>query len=93
MPDEDLRHYTIEELREKNERGDFLPASADAPTVDFDENFWRELEESNFEPVSSVEVLVKPATLDFFKDQSADAGAGMSRVLDAYARAQAKKAS
>jgi len=96
MAKEDLRRYSSAEIDEMNRRGEVVPTPDDAPTVDLDEDFWRELE-AHFVPLSAmrsaVELKVRRTTIDFFNGRGDDATLEMSRVLDAYARSHMKKAS
>ena len=92
MPKEDLRRYTIEQIREMNRKGDVVPTAADAPEYEGDDAFWAALEETvKDEQAGIVKVAVKPETLAFFKSIPSSYASEMSRVLDDYAAAQAKK--
>jgi hypothetical protein len=44
MPKEDIRRYTMEQIREMNRRGEFVPTPPDAPEYEPDEEFWQQLE-------------------------------------------------
>ncbi len=95
MAEEDIRRYSIEELREKNKRGAFKPAPVDAPTIDLDEEFWTQLEGARPLPAGSevVELVLPQSTVEGFAQGNADYQTEMARVLDAYAASRAKKAS
>jgi hypothetical protein len=93
MAKDDIRHYSIEELRARNARGEF--AGAGAHTVDLDEDFWRELETAPLTPLARepVEIFISQLALERFADANPDYRAEMARVLEAYAETRAKKAS
>ncbi len=93
MAREDSRRYSSEQIAEMNRTGDFVATPADAPSIDFDEVFWSELEDGNFTPVSQVELLLEAETLDSSSAARRIPRAEMSRILDAYVRARGKKAS
>lgn len=87
MAKEDLKRYTMEEIRELNRRGEFRSIPPDAPLVDFDEEFWQELEQ-HFVPrqvKTSVHLRLDPNVVAAFRADGPGHLTRMANVLKAYA--------
>ena len=92
-PDTDIRSATLDELKEMERRGEILPTSPDAPTIELDEEFWKNavLVMPSDRPKSSVHLRVDPDVLDWFRHQGKGHLTRMNAVLRAYYEANRKK--
>jgi uncharacterized protein (DUF4415 family) len=85
MAKDDIKHYSLEELQAKHDRGDTL-TRADAPKVELDEDFWRNARvvmpgEKGKTPVS---IRVDTEVVEWFKQQGKGYLSRMNAVLRAY---------
>lgn len=89
MEREDIRRYSLDELRAMHDRGETL-TSPDAPEIELDEDFWRNArvvmpDEKGKTPVS---IRVDTDVLEWFKQQGKGYLTRMNAVLRAYVEAQ-----
>ena len=94
-PDTDIRSATLEELKERYDRGELYPTAADAPEIELDEDFWRnaELVMPGDRLKTSVHLRIDPEVFDWFKKQGKGHLTRMNAVLRAYYKTHRKKAS
>lgn len=88
MTKPDIRRYTIEQIREFNERGDYYH-NPDAPEgPELGDEFWKNAVLR--EPLTSKSVHLKldPEVFEFFKQQGKGHITRMQNVLAAYVKAQ-----
>jgi uncharacterized protein (DUF4415 family) len=78
-----------------HERGETVPTPSDAPTIELDEEFWRNavLVMPGERPKTSVHLRVDPEVFDWFKRQGKGHLTRMNAVLRAFYEANRKKAS
>lgn len=91
MANEDIRRYTIEEIRERVAKGDYYETPPDAPTFELPDEFWDEVEKTFAErrrTRTSIHLRVKPDVLAFFKEAGPGHLTRMAEVLEAYANAK-----
>ena len=89
MEKEDIRRYSLDELRAMHDRGETLTRS-DAPEIELDEDFWRNArvvmpDEKGKTPVS---IRVDTDVLEWFKQQGKGYLTRMNAVLRAYVETQ-----
>ena len=89
MEKEDIRRYSLDELRAMHDRGETL-TSPDAPEIELDEDFWRNArvvmpDEKGKTPVS---IRVDTDVLEWFKQQGKGYLTRMNAVLRAYVETQ-----
>jgi uncharacterized protein (DUF4415 family) len=88
---EDIRRYSLDELRKMHDRGEYVPTRPDAPEIELDEEFWRNAR--LVMPSSrkkSVHLRVDADVLDWFRQQGPGHLTRMNAVLCAYMEAQRK---
>jgi uncharacterized protein (DUF4415 family) len=89
MAKEDIRRYSLDELRAMHDRGETL-TRPDAPEIELDEDFWRNArvvmpDEKGKTPVS---IRVDTDVLEWFKQQGKGYLTRMNAVLRAYVETQ-----
>ena len=89
MAKDDIKRYSLEELRAKHERGDTL-TRADAPEIELDDHFWRNArivmpDDRGKTPVS---LRVDTEVVKWFKQQGKGYLTRMNAVLRAYVETQ-----
>lgn len=89
MADEDIRRYSLDELKALRARGDYVPTAADAPEIEVDEAFWRRarLVEPR-RPKVHTGLRIDADVLDWFKQQGRGWQTRMNAVLRTYVEAQ-----
>lgn len=83
--------YSIDQIREMNARGDFVPLTPDAPEYELPDAFWDEVERTMAERRRtrvSIHLRVKPHVLEAFKTDGPGHLTRMADVLEAYANAK-----
>jgi len=91
-PDTDIRTATLEELKEMHARGELYPTAPDAPTIELDEEFWRNaVLVMPGDRKASVHLRLDPDVLAWFKLQGKGHLTRMNAVLRAYYEANRKK--
>jgi len=90
MASDDIRTYSLDELRAMRERGQ-SQTRADAPTVELDEEFWRNARV--VEPGRKVHtgIRIDADVLDWFRAQGKGFQSHMNAVLRAYVETQRAK--
>jgi len=89
MEKEDIRRYSLAELRAMHNRGETL-TRPDAPEIELDEDFWRNArvvmpDEKGKTPVS---IRIDTDVLEWFKQQGKGYLTRMNAVLRAYVETQ-----
>ena len=89
MEKEDIRRYSLDELRAMHDRGETL-TRPDASEIELDEDFWRNArvvmpDEKGKTPVS---IRVDTDVLEWFKQQGKGYLTRMNAVLRAYVETQ-----
>ena len=87
-----MERYSLEELRELHERGDFVPTSKDdLPGEELPDGFWEEAQVVfPHERPTSVRLNLEPEVFAFFKAQGKGHITRMQNVLKAYVKAHTK---
>lgn len=80
--------YSWAEIIAMNERGDVVPTSPDAPTVELDEEFWQNARVVVPDGKSSVHPRVDTDVRDWFKAQGKGHLTQIAAVLRAYVQAR-----
>lgn len=90
MAKDDIKSYSLDELRAMRERGE-SQTRADAPTVELDEDFWRNARV--VKPVRKVHtgIRIDADVLDWFRAQGKGFQSHMNAVLRAYVKSQQAK--
>jgi uncharacterized protein (DUF4415 family) len=89
MAKDDIKRYSLEELRAKHDCGETL-TRADAPEIELDEHFWRNArivmpDDRGKTPVS---LRVDTEVVEWFKQQGKGYLTRMNAVLRAYVETQ-----
>jgi uncharacterized protein (DUF4415 family) len=88
MANDDTRKYSLDELESMTADGDYTPTRHDAPTVEPDEEFWRNAHVVMPPPAkASVHLRVDADVLDWFKAQGRGHLTRMNAVLRSYMNA------
>lgn len=92
MKEKNIERYSLAELREMHERGDFVPTRDDAsPGEELPEGFWEEAQVVfPHERPTSVRLNLEPEVFAFFKAQGKGHITRMQNVLKAYVKAHNK---
>jgi uncharacterized protein (DUF4415 family) len=92
MKEKNIERYSLAELREMHERGDFVPTREDAaPGEELPEGFWEEAQVVfRHEHPTSVRLNLEPEVFAFFKSQGKGHITRMQNVLKAYVKAHNK---
>lgn len=91
VAEEDIRRYSLAELKEMVARGDYTPTRPDAPEYELDEEFWRNARLSlPSRKKKSVHLRVDEDVLAWFKTQGPGHLTRMNAVLRAYMEAHRK---
>jgi uncharacterized protein (DUF4415 family) len=89
MAKEDIRRYSLDELREMRERGETL-TRPDAPEYEPDEEFWQKARIVEPQRKASIHLRVDEDVLAWFKAQGPRHLTRMNAVLRAYMEAHRK---
>lgn len=86
MAEEDIRRYTMEQIREMRARGEYVPTPDDAPEIELDEEFWKKAEEvvAQRRNKESVHLRLDPQVLAAFRADGPGHLTRMAEVLKAY---------
>ena len=87
MGDSGIKRYSMDELVAMNERGEVLPTSPEAPTVELDEQFWQTARVVMPSGKASVHLRIDTDVLDWFKSQGKGHLTRMNAVLRSYVEA------
>ena len=92
MKEKHIERYSLDELRELHERGDFVPTSKeDLPGEELPDGFWEEAQlVFPYERRTSVRLNLEPEVFAFFKAQGKGHITRMQNVLKAYVKAHTK---
>ena len=93
MAKEDIRQYSLDELRKLNEAGQFSMTRPDAPEYELDDSFWdnAQIVFPAVEGKEPVKLRIDRDVLSFFKSQGKGYQTRMNAVLKGYVEAQKKK--
>jgi uncharacterized protein (DUF4415 family) len=93
-PDEDIRSYSIEQLRRMRKRGEFIPTRPDAEEIELDDSFWQHAKvmPPMFPRKASVHLRLDQDVLGWFKTRGKGHLTRMNAVLRAYVYAEMNKA-
>jgi uncharacterized protein (DUF4415 family) len=88
MEDEDIREYSLDELKRMRAEGLTKRTAADAPEIELDEDFWRNarIVETATARKTSVHLRLDPGTFEFFRAGGKGHLTRMAKVLKAYAQ-------
>jgi uncharacterized protein (DUF4415 family) len=88
MEDEDIREYSLDELKRMRAEGLTKRTAADAPEIELDEDFWRNarIVETATAHKTSVHLRLDPGTFEFFRAGGKGHLTRMAKVLKAYAQ-------
>jgi uncharacterized protein (DUF4415 family) len=91
--EEDIRSYSLDQLREMAKRGELGQTRADAEEIELDDSFWKH---AKWTPPllpgkTSVHLRVDRDVLDWFKDQGKGHLTRMNHVLRAYYEASRRR--
>ena len=87
MGESNIRRYSMDEIVAMNKRGDVVPTSPDASTLELDEEFWQNARVVMPAGKSSVHLRVDTDVLDWFKAQGKGHLTRMNAVLRSYVQA------
>ena len=90
MADDDIRRYSLAELKEMRARGDYTPTRPDAPEYELDEQFWQNARLVPPNRKKSVHLRLDEDVLDWFRAQGPRHLTRMNAVLRAYMEAHRK---
>jgi uncharacterized protein (DUF4415 family) len=90
MAKQDIKQYSLNDLKKMRERGDYIPTRPDAPTLNPDEDFWRNAEVRMPQHKTSIHMRVDDDILDWFKAQGRGHLSRMHAVLRSYVETQRK---
>ena len=95
MADEDIKEYSLEELKQMRAEDLTGATPADAPEIELDEDFWRNARiVSTATPrKTSVHLRLDPETFQFFHAAGKGHLTRMAKVLKAYARSHGHRPS
>jgi uncharacterized protein (DUF4415 family) len=88
MADEDIREYSLDDLKRMRAEGPIKRTAADAPEIELDEDFWRNarIVETATPRKTSVHLRLDPGTFEFFRAGGKGHLTRMAKVLKAYAQ-------
>ena len=88
MADEDIREYSLDDLKRMRAEGLTKRTAADAPEIELDEDFWRNarIVETATPRKTSVHLRLDPGTFEFFRAGGKGHLTRMAKVLKAYAQ-------
>ncbi len=87
MAKEDIRRYSLDEIRRMNERGDFAATDPEAPVFEGDDEFWAMVERgASAGGASLVQLELDPKTVEYFKRSGPDYRGRMAAILNEAAR-------
>lgn len=94
MKEKNIERYSLDELREMHERGDFVATSKDdLPGEELPDGFWDNAQVVfAHERPTSVHLNLEPEVFAFFKAQGKGHITRMQNVLKAYVKAHSKSA-
>ena len=88
MAKADTKRYSLDVLKAKRERGDYVPTQRDAPVAEIDEDFWNNATVVMPPGKSSVHLRVDTDVLEWFKAQGKGHLTRINAVLRSYVTAQ-----
>jgi uncharacterized protein (DUF4415 family) len=92
MQDENIKRYTLKQIKEKHAAGDYWPTKPDAPEYEVEDDFWDNahivLPNGAKIPLS---LRVDPDVVEWFKATGKGYLTRMNAVLRAYVEAQKNK--
>lgn len=87
MVKEDIRRYSLDELKDMNDRRDFVPTPSDAPAFEGDDDFWAMVERGlSHSAADVVELRLSQEALEYFKKSGPDYLERMAHILEDQAR-------
>lgn len=93
MAKEDIRRYTLDEIKQLNREGRYVPTRPDAPEYELDEEFWENARIVFPAPEGkdAVKLRIDRDVLAFFKAGGKGYQTRMNAVLRAYVESQKQK--
>lgn len=88
---EDIRRYSLDDLRKMRQRGEVVETRPDATKFDPPEEFWKTARVVRVAKTTSVHLRVDSYVLDFFREQGKGHLTRMNAVLRGYYEAHRKK--
>lgn len=88
MEKEDIRQYSLDDLKKRTSRGDYVPTRPDAPVMELDDDFWSNAQVIMPEGKASVHLRVDADVLEWFRSQGRGHLTRMNAVLRSYVEAQ-----
>ena len=88
MAKDDIRQYSLDELKAMRDQGNSVSTRPDAPTVELDEDFWRHAHVVAPPGKASVHLRLDADVLEWFKAQGRGHLTRMNAVLRSYMEAQ-----
>lgn len=91
MADDDIRQFSLDEIKRMRAKGLTTATPADAPEIELDEAFWRNARIVETRPPRKTDVHLRldPETFAFFRAGGKGHLTRMAKVLKAYAQSQA----
>jgi uncharacterized protein (DUF4415 family) len=87
MAKDDIRQYSLDELKAMRDQGNSVPTRPDAPTVELDEDFWCHARVVAPPGKASVHLRLDADVLEWFKAQGRGHLTRMNAVLRSYMEA------
>jgi uncharacterized protein (DUF4415 family) len=87
---EDIRSYSLEEIKAMRARGDYVPTSPDTPVYEVDEDFWKNARVVMPEAKKSIHLRVDGDVLEWFRGQGSGYLTRMNAILRSYMEAHRK---